>query len=235
MTATERIVKYLSMITKMNMDQRPKILYKGTGKFYIISTFDDVTEVLSLVRRAPSKMRPYQEDWYYSVFVQEYKNQNGKPKDGYNDVGMRITETVVGVTTDELATKTAQVMKCPKPSTDQIRKKYLDPLVNLGLVNKHDSRLDLKSNIYSLVDESAASHKEIEKFSVRNPDVFPSRVFLEQSLRRIVTYSEDGPDKEEKNETRTILDCDGREMSVAELIDRYFGDANRVFTLEDQQ
>ena len=67
-------------------------------------------------------------------------------------------------------------MKCPKPSTDQIRKKYLDPLVNLGLVNKHDSRLDLKSNIYSLVDQSTASHNDtLEKFAVRDPDVFPTK------------------------------------------------------------
>ena len=82
MTATERIVKYLTMITKVNMDQRPRILYKDTGKFYVISTFDDVTEVLSLVRRATSKMRPYQEDWFYSVFMQVYKDQDDKPKVG---------------------------------------------------------------------------------------------------------------------------------------------------------
>ena len=70
-----------------------------------------------------------------------------------------------------------------------------------------------------LLTRGPANHRDtLEKFAVRNPDVIPSKEFLEQSLRTIVTYSEDGPDKEDKNETRTILDCDSREMSVAELI-----------------
>jgi hypothetical protein len=189
-----------------------------------------------LIRRATSKMRPYQEDWYYSVFVPVYESQNNNPKEGSNDVGIRIMESVVGVTTDELATKTAQMMKCPKPSTDQIRKKYLDPLVNLGLVNKHDSRLDQKSNIYSLVNEDAASNNvTLDKLPVRDPEVYPSKEYLEESLRRIVIYSEDGPDNIAKNETMTILDCDGTEMSVNELVDRHFRDPNSVFILEDQK
>lgn len=153
-----RLGKYLTVITKINMDQRPKILYKDTGKFYVISTFDDVKEVLNQVQRATSKMRPYQEDWFYNVFVPVYQEQNYEPKSGEDSMGIVVRETFVGVTTEELA-KTAQVLKCAKPSTQTIRDKYLDPLVNIGLINKHESRIRPKNNIYSPADITVSRDK----------------------------------------------------------------------------
>lgn len=230
MTAANRVFKYLTMITKINMDQRPKILYTESGKEYIISTFDDVAEVLPLVQRAISKMRPYQEDWFYNVFIPVYQAQNNEVKFAYNELEMKVSETVVGVTTEELATKTAEVLKCSKPSTDQVRKKYLDPLVNIGLVNKHDSRIKLHTNIYSPVDDATVRDK-IDKFIVKDVNLFPYKDFLEHSLRRIVTHGEDGPDKIQENGERVVLDHEGIEISVAELVKRYLSGAERVFSL----
>jgi len=243
MTANTRIAKYLSIITKINMDQRPKIVYKDTGKFYVISTFEDVAEILSMVQRATSKMRPYQEDWFYKVFIPVYQDQNNEPRSDYNETGYKVSETVVGVTTEELSTKTAEVLKCSKPSTQTIRDKYLDPLVNIGLVNRHESRIRLKNNIYSPVDETTTRDK-IEKFKVRNPDVYPFKSFLEQTLRRIVTYKDKRPDKIDESENQDgngngggsgnkylILDHEDKEITVAELVERYFSDPERVFTL----
>jgi hypothetical protein len=39
MTVGERTMKYLSMVTKLNMDCRPRLVHKETGAFYPISTF----------------------------------------------------------------------------------------------------------------------------------------------------------------------------------------------------
>ena len=232
MTATDRIMKYLTMIAKVNMDQRPKILYKDTGKFYVIAIFDDAVQVLNLVRRATSKMRPYQEDWFYNVFIPVYQDQNNEPKSGDNEIGMKVSEIIVGVTTKELAEKTAEVLKCPKPSTDVIRRKYLDPLVNIGLVNRYDSRLDPRGNVYSPVDENTVKNQDkTEKFQVLDPMVLPTKEFLEHSLQRIVAYSEEGPDKLSNGGNRVILDHKDKEISVDELIDRYLSDHDRAFTL----
>ena len=46
MTAVDRVIKYLAIITKINMDQRPKLINKTSGKFYPLSTFQDVADVL---------------------------------------------------------------------------------------------------------------------------------------------------------------------------------------------
>ena len=37
---------------------------------------------------------------------------------------------MVGVTTEELAEKTTEVMKCVKPAIEELRKNCVDPLVN---------------------------------------------------------------------------------------------------------
>ena len=46
MTIMDRTMRYLAIITKVNMDSRPKIVDTQTGKFYPISTFEDLKETL---------------------------------------------------------------------------------------------------------------------------------------------------------------------------------------------
>jgi hypothetical protein len=41
------------------MDSRPKIEDTQTGRFYPISTFEDLKETLELMRMASSMVRPY--------------------------------------------------------------------------------------------------------------------------------------------------------------------------------
>ena len=42
MTVMDRTMRYLTIITKVNMDSRPRIIDTETGKFYPISTFEDL-------------------------------------------------------------------------------------------------------------------------------------------------------------------------------------------------
>jgi hypothetical protein len=57
MTVTERTVKYLSIITKINMDCRPRVVNTETGQFWPIATFEDLKETLLLMERAASGVR----------------------------------------------------------------------------------------------------------------------------------------------------------------------------------
>jgi hypothetical protein len=60
MTVAERINKYLAVITKMNMDSRPRFIdidVPGGKKFYSIATFNDVKETLELMGLASSTSR----------------------------------------------------------------------------------------------------------------------------------------------------------------------------------
>jgi hypothetical protein len=58
MTVGERLMKYLSMNTKLHMDQRPKLIHKETGAFYPISTFEELKDTLAFMERASTNMRP---------------------------------------------------------------------------------------------------------------------------------------------------------------------------------
>jgi hypothetical protein len=51
------------------------------------------------------------------------------------------SEKHVGVTTEQLAAKTKEVFKGSKPSNKELRDKYLEPLVNLGVIDKVQSEI----------------------------------------------------------------------------------------------
>ena len=51
MTVMKRILHYLAIVTKVNMDERPRIVNTETGAFYPISTFEDVKETWELMER----------------------------------------------------------------------------------------------------------------------------------------------------------------------------------------
>ena len=55
MTVTERTAKYLSIITKINMDNRPRIVDTETGQFWPIATLEDLKETLLLMERVASR------------------------------------------------------------------------------------------------------------------------------------------------------------------------------------
>jgi hypothetical protein len=73
MTVTDRICKYLSIVTKINMDSRTTIVDTETGQFCPISIFEDLKETLLLMEVAASGVRPYIANWYNDVFLQDKK------------------------------------------------------------------------------------------------------------------------------------------------------------------
>ena len=232
MTVAERTMKYLSMVTKLYMDDRPRIVDKRTGAFYPISTFEDLKETLALMKRGGSNLRPYLTDWYDSVFLTAYKDQNDTPKTGENDIGIQMKEIIVGVTTEELAEKTAQVMNCVKPGIDEIRKKYLDPLVNQGIINKDQSRINTKHNVYSPVNKKLnASQEEVSKVRVSDPALFPNKKLLEQSFDKVFGYDEDGVIKN----NNILVDETGQEITLDKLLETYFVNPGEYFFKEYKQ
>jgi hypothetical protein len=180
MTVAERTMKYLAMVTKLHMDGRPRLVDTGTGAFYPIATFEDLKETLVLMERGGSNLRPYLAEWYDIVFTPTYKDQKDTPKNAENDIGIKMTETIVGVTTEELTDKTAEVMNCSKPSIEDIRKKYLDPLINQGIINKDQSRINSNHNIYSPVNKNKIKHEKADKIEVSDPALYPTKDFLVQ-------------------------------------------------------
>lgn len=73
---------------------------------------------------------------------------NKEHPDGYYE-----RETHIGLTSEQLATETRDILRVNKPSTDEIRESYLYPLLNLGVIEKVSSVIDGRSYIYFPVED----------------------------------------------------------------------------------
>jgi hypothetical protein len=83
MTVMNRAIKYLSVITKVNMDFRPRVQNTETGQFFPIAITADLKQTLELMKVAASGIRPYLVNWYNKVIPPLIEEMDGKPNTKY--------------------------------------------------------------------------------------------------------------------------------------------------------
>ena len=232
MTVQMRLMKYLTIIIKVNMDSRPKVFDRKTGQFYPIMIFDDLSKTLELMERAASSLRPYVAKWFSNVFLPTFKNQDGRPNEQKDEWGNIIAKEIhVGVTTEQLAEKTKEVLGGIKPSSGELLNKYIYPLINQGIIDKIQSQINGKFNIFFPVEEvedgkifSLFEKAEVAKLKVFNPELYPTTDRIEESFRSLLgRYSNDG------DERYHLVDVDGKEIRPDELAQKYFSSPERCF------
>ena len=209
---------------QIKMDSRPRLVHKEIGAFYPISTFEDLKETITLMERGGSKVRPYLQQWFNNVFVKYIAKLEGKPKEYQNELGITYNkEEVVGLTTEDLSKETDE-------DPNHIRKKYLDPLINLGLVQKSPSVKDGRTNIYSLPDSSQNKDNiYTDKILVKDPSLYPSKNVIIESFRTVIEYDADDTSFFEKKSEYEILDENGGRLTLEQLADRYFANPELCF------
>jgi hypothetical protein len=225
MTVQARLMKYLTVITKINMDTRPIILDKETGQSYPIMILDDLKETLELMERAAISLRPYVAKWFSDVFMPTFKNQDGKPNELRNDDGFIIAkETHAGVTTEQLAEKTKEVFGGIKPSSGELLTKYIYPLINQGVLDKIQSQINGKFNIFFPVEEaedgkifSLFEKADVAKLKILSPKLYPTADRIEESFRSLLERYSNGGDKRFQ-----LIDVDGKEITPDELAQKYY-------------
>jgi hypothetical protein len=238
MTVMDRTMRYLTIIAKVNMDSRPRIIDTKTGKFYPISTFDDLKETLELMGMASSMLRPYVADWYNRVFLPAFRELPDEPKKLTNDSGLTIMqETEVGLTSKELADMTYQIMKIPI-NIRSLREQYLYPLSNMGIINMTRSMINKNENIHSPVEDNIFSIFDTDKdlrLMISDPALFPDKNLIEQEYS-IVVKQEGKRGVENGNFKRyRILDTDGSEITVDQLISKYLNNPELCFRLRNSE
>ena len=90
-------------------------------------------------------VRPYILMWYHQVFLPTY-NAKDKPDSRVNSKGVELVEKRIAVTTEQLAK--AQRHTEQDNVGKQIRENYIEPLINQGYIDKIDSELDKRTDIY---------------------------------------------------------------------------------------
>jgi hypothetical protein len=235
MTVADRIFKYLTIITKMHMDSRPRLIdttVEDGKKFYPISTFDDLKETLELMGLASSTLRPYIVDWYNRVFIPAFKELNGEPYELRSNNGSVIMQEIhVGLNTKQLGDKTAEVMGKSKPNSEDLLKHYLYPLLNLGVIDKVRSTIDGKANIYFPVEEgninTLFSDPDDKRLEVYDPSHYPTKQYLEESTRTIVEYCSKG--RGVGDFKYRLVDHEGNDIDFKVLVDRYLSNPEICF------
>jgi hypothetical protein len=239
MTVTDRTCKYLSIITKINMDNRPRIVDTETGQFWPIATFDDLKETLILMEIAASGVRPYIANWFNDVFISAFKDLDGKPNESKDKFGNTIIkERYVGVTTDQLAEKTKTVYGGLKPSSGDLLNKYLYPLLNQGIVDKVQSEINGKYNLYFPVETTGSNifalFQDPDDIRLKAPirSAYPTKNIIEDSIRfSLECYYKWGVG----NGTRyRLIDVDGKEITPSELAEKYFSSPEVCFIKDDE-
>jgi len=240
MTVMDRVMRYLTIITKVNMDSRPRIIDTKTGKFYPISTFEDLREALDLMGMASSMLRPYVAHWYNTVFLPTFKelpdehHKVTKEIKGLESEKQQITimqETEIGLTSKELAQKTYEIMNIPI-SVDGVRKQYLYPLSNMGVINMTRSVINRSENLYSPVEDSVFSLFDDDgdsRLKICDFRLYPNKRIIEEEYRTIVKHDAKEGLENSNFQRYKILDIDGTEMTVHQLIDKYLSNPDTCF------
>ncbi len=203
MTVMKRIMHYLAIVTKVNMDDRPRIVNTETGAFYPISTFEDLKETWELMERGGSNVRAYSAECYNKVILPVFKELNGELKERKDDDGRTIEkETHVGLTTEEIGQAIHEILEIPVPGIRELRETYLYPLANHGLINYSKSILNRNENIWAPVDEKTNVFSLFKsndlRLTVKNPAVYPSPNVIEKEYSSIVKQEERGGTQNKK-------------------------------------
>ena len=160
MTILLRLLNYIGIITKVNMDSRPKLVDNETGVSYPISIFDDLKEALEIMKTASLSIRPYQQQWYDTVFLPAFEELGPEPNIKTSEYGTMIEkESVVGLTTKDLADKMS--MQGNTASTAHIYENYLRHLIKQGVINSVKSVINGKENLYYPVNQENESNVSI--------------------------------------------------------------------------
>jgi hypothetical protein len=246
MTVMDRLMRYLSIITKVNIDSRPRFVNIQTGAFYPISTFADLKETLQLMETGASNVRPYIAQWYIKIFKPAYDELPQEPdsKVVVDKSGKEITinEDRRGMTSSDLAEKTKQDLRIPKPNADEMLKKYLYPLLNQGIIDKIQSQINKNNNLYFPSDDEQsifslfANDKDDLRLKLKDGAFYALKTSMEEALRsQIIEEKHHAEALPKKNQIYRLEDSEGNEIDVKELIERYLSNPEICFFINRVQ
>jgi hypothetical protein len=261
MNSGKRFGIILSLLGMINIERRPRIKLVTKGdpiiKIVPLILFEDLKESISLMEYA-NGVRPYVLEWFYRVFEQMYytKTEVDSKVKVFNKGNQVVYEDRIAVTTPDLIAATKDVAGKAYTSS-HILHTFIYPLINQGYIDSEESQLDHRAHIYFpvVIDEKrrgehVTSNKNIElikwtdfnnflqsgKMHIRDITTFPNKVYLMSRIQWFLKYCEDDA------VLATIYDHEDKEMSIEELIDRYYQnpesyfdtDSNNKFTGSDQ-
>jgi hypothetical protein len=238
MTTARRLYNYLDLLPVINIDIRPRLIIRNHGdpimKTCPFAMFDDLRESIYLMEYS-NGVRPYILEWFNEVFLVAF-NEKTTPNTKSNDGN--ISEEIIALTTAELVEVTERI-RGSKFSVKQMYENYIVPLINTGYIDRVNSRIDHRSYIYfpvlnakqrKLFDSEQTNNLSQNKLiSITDYRLFPDRNYLISKIQEVLRYSSD------KGMIIKLEDHEGNEITVEELVDRYYKDPEKYFELDSKR
>ena len=152
MTVAYRLFSYLSLLPIINLDKRPRIVFRKKGEpltqVMSFGTYDDLKEATFLMEYA-NGVRPYILDWYRNVFQWKFGQKTEPDSKLFKKDDLRV-EDRIALTTQELVEATKEIQD-KTLTVKKILQTYLEPLMNEGYIDKQESNINHRNNIYYLL------------------------------------------------------------------------------------
>lgn len=240
MTMGYRLFSFLSLLPQINFYSRPYLQVVDPTRNILhiqripFAMFEDLKEAAYVMEYADG-VRPYVLMWYHQVFLPTF-NAKDKPDFRVNSKGVDLVEKRIAVTSDQLCAATEQIQQ-KIMSKQQIRENYVEPLINQGYIDKIDSELDKRSDIYypvilkidklnGMADPSNFSQGA--KIKVIDPAIFPDKTYVKTSILTVCNYTIP------KGLQTKIISHDKKEITVDELVDQCYASADDYFSLKPE-
>jgi hypothetical protein len=232
MTIAYRLFSYLSLLSIINLEKRPIILLRKKGdpiaQVMPFATYDDLKEAMFLMEYA-NGVRPYILEWYEKVFLKTFGEKAEPDSKLFKKDDLR-TEDRIALTTQELVEATKEIQG-KTLTVKKILQTYLEPLMNEGYIDKQESNINHRNNIYyPLVLEPENSYSLFQTFSgqKRNMEQGNTRhdlanftheltpEYIKGKIQKVVSCSS-GPDL-----VCEIFDSEQNSITADELVERYY-------------
>jgi hypothetical protein len=237
MTTAQRLYNYMTLFPIINIDKRPRLIIRNRGDPMIktcpFATFDDLRDSIYLMEYS-NGIRPYILEWFNEVFLVAY-NEKTTPNTKSNDDS--VSEEIIALTTAE-SVKATEEFRGKKFSVKQMYENYIDPLINAGYVDCVNSKIDGRAHIYfpvlnskqrKLFDSEKTNNLSHNKIvSITDPALFPNKIYLISKIQGVLRYSS------EEGIIIKLEDHQGNEITVEELVDRYYAEPENYFELDSK-
>jgi hypothetical protein len=164
----KRVFSLLRIVSIVKFNLKKLLVLRNQTS--IIADLDDLKEVLSITQNFDG-IPKFKTDFFTEIFYPCYK----KKREQDSNTDGKKTEEIIAVTTRELCDFFKEIKKKPI-STDNLKHTYLNQLINEGIIDYTESKINSRQNIYyPLVTESLSIESimsPIDKNSQRSSTIY---------------------------------------------------------------
>jgi hypothetical protein len=238
MTLVRLLYTFLSLLTLINIQQRPRLTIFSrndlTMRTFPFASFEDLGEALFLIEYA-NGVRPYVPEWFNNVLLESYNKKDQIDSRVITRGGeeREVAENRIALTTEELVSKTKEILG-KTYTKKKILDNFVNPLMNQGYIDSIESEIDHRSKIYYPTGVMTKNRKLFDRKSSNNfidgkprisvdPALFPNKQYIISEIEQVLKYSVG------EGDSVRILDHQNKEITVEELVIRYYDIPNDYF------